>query len=103
MHIYAISIDTPDDSRNFLEKIAADGKGAVRFPLLSDPAQKVIDGYGLRDHQYDGQQFEGLPRPAIYLIDKKGRVAWAKVEDDYKKRPTIEELRSAVHALQNTT
>ncbi|MEO7658916.1 MAG: redoxin domain-containing protein, partial [Pyrinomonadaceae bacterium] len=99
IRLYAISIDTPEESRNFLENIAADGNGSVKFDLLSDPGHRVIDGYGLRDHDYDGQKFEGLPHPSIYLIDKNGRVAWAKIEDDYQKRPTKDELRAAIDSL----
>lgn len=84
-----------------MEKIAADGKGAVKFPLLSDPGHRVVDGYGLRDAEYNGQNFEGLPRPSIYLIDKNGRIAWAIVEDDYKKRPTNKDMRAAINALNS--
>ncbi len=49
LDVYAISIDKPTDSQKFAEKIAADGKGKVDFPLLSDPGSKTIDAYGLRD------------------------------------------------------
>jgi len=37
----AISIDPPDVSKSFADKIASDGKGAVNFPLLSDPEHKI--------------------------------------------------------------
>lgn len=83
-----------------MEKIAADGRTQIDFQLLSDPGHRVIDAYGIRDPAYNGQQFEGLPRPSVYIIDKTGRVAWAKVEDDYKKRPTNAELRAALASLQ---
>jgi peroxiredoxin len=46
--LYAISIDPPDVSKTFAEKIASDGKGVVNFQLLSDPDHKIIDTYGLR-------------------------------------------------------
>jgi len=43
VRLLAISIDPPDVSRSFADKIASDGKGAVNFPLLSDPEHKIID------------------------------------------------------------
>ena len=100
VRLYAISVDSPADSKQFAEKIAADGKGAVNFPLLSDPGHQVIDAYGLHDPAYDGTPFEGIPHPAIYVIDTTGRVAWAKVEPDYRKRPTNSEIRTAFDALK---
>jgi len=98
--LYAISVDPPDVSNSFAEKIAADGKGRVNFPMLSDREHKIIDAYGLRDPAYEGQQVYGIPHPAVYVIDKKGRVAWVKIESDYKQRPTNEQIRAALDSLQ---
>jgi peroxiredoxin len=98
--LYAISVDAPDVSKTFAEKIASDGKGAVNFPILSDPNHKIIDAYGLRDPAYEGQKVYGIPHPAIYVIDKAGRVAWAKVESNYRERPANQEIRAALDELK---
>ena len=98
--LFAISVDPPDVSKKFAEKIAADGKGAINFPILSDPDHKIIDAYGLRDPAYEGQKVYGIPHPAVYVIDKQGKVAWAKIESDYKQRPTNEEIRVALDSLK---
>ena len=98
--LYAISVDPPDVSREFARKIAADGKGEVGFPLLSDPEHRTIDAYGLRDPAYEGQKIYGIPHPAVYLIDKQGKVAWVKIESDYKQRPSNEEIRTALNSLK---
>jgi peroxiredoxin len=98
--LYAISIDPPDVSKTFAEKIASDGKGAVSFPLLYDPDHKIIDTYGLRDPAYEGQKVYGIPHPAVYVLDKSGKVAWAKIEANYRERPTNEEIRKALDTLK---
>lgn len=100
MHLYAISVDKPAESRDFAQKIAADGKGDITFSMLSDPGHRVIDAYGLRDPAYAGQKFEGVPRPAVYVLDKVGRVAWATVEEDFKQRPTNQDMRAAIEAVK---
>lgn len=100
MKLYAVSVNTPQESREFAEKIAADGRGTIAFPLLADPGHKVIDGYGLRDPAYTKQKFDGIPYPTVYVIDKDGRVAWAKVELDYKQRPTNQEIRAAIDSVR---
>ena len=78
--LYALSVDAPDVSKTFAAKIAADGKGAVSFPILSDPDHKIIDAYGLRDPAYAGQKSGGIPHPAVYVVDNTRRVTWAKIE-----------------------
>ena len=98
--LYAISVDAPDVSKNLVKKIASDGKGAVNFPLLSDPDHKTIDTYGLRDPAYKGEKIYGIPHPAVYVIDKEGKVAWAKVESDYRERPTNKQIRIAIDAIK---
>ena len=98
--LYAISVDPPDVSKSFAEKIASDGKGQVNFPLLSDPEHRIIDEYGLRDPAYQGTKYYGIPHPAVYVIDKKGKVAWAKIESNYRERPTNQEIRAALDLLK---
>jgi peroxiredoxin len=100
VELYAISVDSPDASTNLAEKIASDGKGKLSFPLLSDPDHKIIDAYGLRDPAYKGQDIYGIPHPAVYIINKDGRVAWSKIEANYRLRPTTAELRAALDALK---
>ena len=99
MNVIAISVDTPGQSREFGEKIAADGKGKVDYPILSDPGHRVIDAYGIRDPDYNGQKFEGIARPTVYVINKDGRVTWMKVELNYKERPTNSDIRAALDAV----
>lgn len=100
MKLYAVSIDPPDVSKTFAEKIASDGKGAVGFPLLSDLDHKIIDTYGLRDPAYEGQKVYGIPHPAVYVIDKNGKVTWARIEKDYRKRPTNSDIRAALDGVK---
>ena len=100
VRIYAISVDSPAQAKQFAEKISADGKGEINFPILSDTGHRVIDAYGIRDPDYNGQKFEGIPHPTVYLIDKNGRVAWAKIEADYKERPNNDEVDSALKNLR---
>jgi peroxiredoxin len=100
VRLYAISIDPPNVSKDFAAKIAADGKGAVDFPILSDPDHETIDAYGLIDPTYKAQKIYGIPHPAVYVIDKSGKVSWAKVESDYKQRPSNDEIRAALAALK---
>ena len=100
LDVYAISVDKPADSRRFAEKIASDGKGKVDYPLLSDRGSKTIDAYGLRDPAYKGTKIEGVPHPTVYVIDKTGKIAWAKVEEDFKVRPSNADIRTALDALK---
>ena len=98
--LYAISVDPPDVSNDFAKKIAADGKGEVKFPFLSDPEHKIIDEYGLRDPAYQGTKYYGIPHPAVYVVDKSEKVAWVKIESNYRERPANDEIRAALDALK---
>ena len=100
MQVYGISIDNHADSKELAGKIAADKKGDIKFPLLSDWDSRVVDAYGLRDPRYKGQSIEGVPYPAVYVIDKTGRVVWSRVDKDYSKRPPNQEIRAALDALK---
>ena len=97
--VFAISVDPTDKSIGLANKIAADGKGELPFPLLSDPGHQTIDAYGLFDPAYAGQSFEGIARATILILDKDRKVLWSSVATDYKKRPSVIELRAAVDGL----
>lgn len=99
IRLLAISVDDHETTKKFIEKISSDGNGSVNFTMLSDPDHKVIDRYGLHDPAYDGTKFDGIPHPAVYVINKAGRVAWSKVESDYKVRPSNADILAALESL----
>ena len=100
VQIYAVCVDDAEKNKRVLEKIAKDGKGELPFPILSDPNHKTIDEFGLFDPAYVGKGIEGIPHPAIYILDKKRRVLFVRIESDYRKRPTNAELRLELDKLR---
>ena len=101
VRLYAISTDSLAENKKLAEKIGADGKGVVTFALLSDPESLVVDAYGLRDPMYQKLAGRGIPYPAVYIIDKTGRVAWSKLDKSYTNRPTNKEIRDVLDALKD--
>lgn len=99
VRFYAISRDRPNDSRTFADKVASDGRGPLGFPLLSDLRSKVIDEYGLRDPAYAGQADNGVPHPTVLVLDQKGTIRWMRIEDDYRVRPTNEDVAAALDSF----
>ena len=100
VHIYGISPDPPEKSRELARKIAADGRGPLGFSLLSDSRSVAIDRYRLRDPAYAGQKFDGVPRPSVFVLDQAGRIRWMKIETDYRERPSDEEVAAALDAFE---
>ena len=93
-------MDSAEDSKGFSDKIAGDGKGAIPFPLLSDPQHRVIDAYGLQDPRYLKQRREGIPYPTTIVIDKAGKIAWMRIDRVTTIRPPNSEIRAALDALR---
>lgn len=98
--LYAVSIDPAEKSLGLMKKIAKDEKGEVNYSLLSDPNHQTIDAYGVFDPTYIGEKFEGIPHPAVFILDKNRKIMWTKVESDYKKRPTNDEIRAELNKLK---
>jgi peroxiredoxin len=59
------------------------------FIFLSDPKAKVLKQYGVA-------RPNNLPHPAIYLVDKGGKLVWFYSSSDYKKRPNGEQLLTVI-------
>jgi len=95
VRFYAISQDSPEQSREFAAKVAKDGRGPLGFPLLSDARGAVIDRYGLRNPEQ-----KRVPHPTVIVLDQRGRIHWLKIENDYRERPSNEEVAAALDAFE---
>jgi alkyl hydroperoxide reductase subunit AhpC len=95
VQILAVSIDSQEDSKKFIQKLRERFTGELDFPMLEDRNHKVINRYGIFNP--DGK---GWPHPATYVIDKQGVVRWKYVEVDYTKRPSNEQILQALRAIR---
>lgn len=85
VQVVAISPDQKAAAKNTRRQF---GQG---FIFLSDPEAQVISQYGIARE-------DKLPHPAVYLIKKGGDIAWFYASEDYKKRPTGEQLIEIVES-----
>ena len=70
--------------------------------FLSDPDSATIDRYALRDPAYAGSDNDGIPHPAVFILDGEGIIRWARIESDYKQRPAVAEIQAALDELQRS-
>ena len=72
----------------------ANSLGGLSFDLLSDvhPHGKVARDYGVfREH-------DSLPDRAVFVIDKAGKIRWAKLHD-MGEQPNLDELLTVLRTL----
>jgi peroxiredoxin len=69
--------------------------GAIDFDLLSDfhPQGDVARRYGVF------REDDGISERALFVVDRSGRIAWAKVYQ-IPEQPPVDELAAALAALQ---
>ena len=92
--IVGVSYDKPSVNAEFTER------RKITYTLLSDPGSKTIDAWGLRDPQYPaGNLAYGVPRPIIFVIDRKGRIQASLAEATFRTRPPVSEVLKAIDAL----
>ena len=89
----AISVDSPEESRNLREK------AGYTFTFLSDPKAEVIRRYDLI-HAGAGINGEDIARPAEFLVDSAGTVRWVMLTENYWVRARPEQIIEAAKALQ---
>ena len=77
--VLAVSADAPQESRKMAES------AELEFSLLSDSEGKALDAFGLR---HPGGSIDGgdIARPAVFIIDREGRVAWRELTDNWRVR-----------------
>lgn len=90
----AISYDPPAVLTSFA------ARWQVGYTLLSDPGSVTIDAFALRDPQYKQDSFAyGVPRPAIFVISRKGVIQAKLAEEGFKVRPTVDAVLAAVDSV----
>ena len=103
--ILALSPDDVEGARKMVERQAKEQGGRPNFPLLADPDHRVIDRYG----QLNPELFKNesnpsgyiVPHPAVFVIDKLGRVTWKFTDTDALVRPTNDQIFEALELLEN--
>ncbi|NNC72800.1 MAG: peroxiredoxin family protein [Sphingomonadaceae bacterium] len=89
-----ISYDAPDVLADFSRR------ENIAYTMLSDQGSAMIDAFELRDPQYaEGSFAYGVPRPAIFVIGRDGRVRARMVESDYRIRPENADILTAIDRL----
>jgi peroxiredoxin len=89
----AISIDTPDVSRNLTQQ------AGYTFPFLSDPNAEVIRRYDLV-HAGAGENGSDIARPAEFLLDSSGTVRWLNLTENYWVRARPEQVLEVSNLLK---
>jgi peroxiredoxin len=88
VRVLAISVDTPEESRNLCQK------RGYTYAFLSDANRDVIRRYDIV-HK-DGGPTGDIARPAEFLIDPSGTVRWVNLTDDYRIRARPQEILAAI-------
>ena len=88
----AISVDTPEESRDLCQRVG------YTFPFLSDRNGDVIRKYDLL-HKGGGEQGRDISRPAEFLVDRTGTVRWRNLTEDLRIRATPETMLEAARSL----
>ena len=88
---YQVLAISPEDATD-MQKIADRMDRPYRF--LSDINLKVTDLYGIR-------RDEELPHPAMIVLDDLGIVKWFYVGENYKQRPSAQQLRKVLDRINS--
>lgn len=83
----AISVDEVETSAALAARLG------VTFPLASDPEHAVIDAYGVLDVRHE------IAWPAVYLVGPEGRILWRFLDDDYRRRPSADDVLATIDRL----
>jgi peroxiredoxin len=88
----AISVDSPEESRDLCEK------AGYTFTFLSDPKAEAIRRYDLV-HAGAGENGRDIARPAEFLLDSSGTVRWVNLTENYWVRARPEQILEAAKTI----
>ena len=97
IRIVGISVDTPEETREYMLQ-----KAGYPFTFLSDPKLETILRYDLV-HAHEIASGKDISRPAEFLIDPSGTVRWRMVTENFFVIARPEQvLEAAKESIKNT-
>jgi peroxiredoxin len=82
--VVAISTGSTESAKEVADAYRLD------YPLLSDPDLAAIDAFGVR---HVGGGIDGdIARPAVFVVDREGRIAWRELAENWRVRLRPETL-----------
>ena len=98
--VWGISGDNP-----FAQEAWAQ-KEKITVPLLSDYEHKVARAYGIAYDSFLPQKnlgMGGVAKRSAFVVDKRGIICYAEINDDPSKLPNFEAVRAALARSAPTT
>ena len=89
----AISVDSPEASRNLYQK------AGYTFTFLSDPKAEAIRRYDLV-HAGAGINGQDIARPGEFLLDSSGTVRWVNLTENLWVRARPEQVLEVAKVLR---
>jgi peroxiredoxin len=66
---------------------------------VDDATLAKYEEWGIDLEKSSGRSHHTIAIPSMFLIDETGVIRWAHADRDYKVRPTIEQLLSALDGV----
>ena len=96
-HVYGISGDNP-----FAQEAWAQ-KEKITAPLLSDYEHKVAQAYDVAYDSFLPQMnlgMGGVPKRAVFIIDRSGVIQYAECDDDARALPNFDKVKTKLAELK---
>jgi peroxiredoxin len=61
---------------------------------VDDKLDKTLKKYGIDVAKANGENGKVLPVPAVYIINKEGKIVYVYFDENYAKRPSVKEIVS---------
>jgi peroxiredoxin len=95
--IVGVATDPPDKLQVMRQAAEAS------FDFVSDPDGRLLDLLEIRHRGGNPETGGDIAQSASFLVDAEGRLLWEKVAENYRVRPSVDELLAAIDALDAAT
>ncbi len=91
--VVAICVDPIERNAEVVDKLG------LEFPILADTELEAINAYGLL-HESGSMEGGDIARPAVFIVDRDGSIAFRKLTDNWRVRVRPEEVLAELEKIQ---